>query len=63
MHGAECDFAMAIGTHGDAGRLDDVEVIAVPQIGFNNPPLADERVIADGHQPALSKGFGRRTRL
>jgi hypothetical protein len=24
---------MAIGTYGDAGRLDEVEVIAIPKIG------------------------------
>jgi hypothetical protein len=64
LHGAECDFAMAIGTYGNAGRLDEVEVIAIPQIGLDNPPFADERVIADGHHVgACASSFGKRTRL
>jgi hypothetical protein len=63
LHGAEGNFSVAIGTYGDAGRLDEVELIAIPQIGLDNPPFADKRVIADGHQPAPANSFGSRTRL
>jgi hypothetical protein len=46
MHGAEGELAATVLAEADAGGLDQVEIVAVPQIGFDDPPRANERVRA-----------------
>jgi hypothetical protein len=43
-------------------RLDEIEVVAIPKIGLNDPPPADQLTASRGaHAAAIN--FGKRTRL
>jgi hypothetical protein len=64
VHGAEGEGAAAVHAEADAGGLDQVEIVAVPQVGFDDPPRADERVGGGpAHAGASANSFGKRTRL
>jgi hypothetical protein len=61
LHGAEGDFATAVGPDGQHGGADEIEEVPLPEVGLNDPPPADELAVGvPGH--ALSTSFGRRTR-
>jgi hypothetical protein len=52
MHGAECDFAMAFATYGDAGRLDDLMRAAANRTLLAGPPstvqpLDEDAIVAE----------------
>ena len=38
----EGDFAVAVGSDHDRGGLDQVEMAAIPKIGLDDPPAADQ---------------------
>ena len=60
----EGDLAVAVGLDDDHGRLDQVEMVAVPYIGLDDPPPADQLTVhgcANGGASASS--LGSRTRL
>jgi hypothetical protein len=64
MHGSEGELAAAVLAEADAGGLDQVEIVAVPQIGFDDAPFADQRVGGHpAHAGASANSFGSRTRL
>ena len=54
---------MAVTAEGDEGGLDEVEIIAIPQIRLGNPLLADEPAIGQTGHVGASRSFGSRTRL
>ena len=61
--GSEGELAAAVLAEADAGGLDQVEIVAVPQIGFDDPPLADQRVGGRRSCGPSAISFGSRTRL
>ena len=64
LHGAESDLAMPIGADGDRGGFDQIEIVAIPQVGLNDTPSAKERMFGHGvHCGASARSFGKRTRL
>jgi hypothetical protein len=42
LDGTEGKFCPTVTTHPEIGWPREIEVVAIPQIGFDNPPLADE---------------------
>src|SRR4051794_30360118 len=64
---AEDEFATTPRIEADVGGLDQVEEVAVPQRHLDDPPLAEQRVIAADHQslarPAVRSGMTRRREL
>jgi hypothetical protein len=63
VHSAEGDFAVAVGPDGHHG-LDQVEVGAIPQVGLDDPPAADEPAAhRRRHGEAPANSLGSRTRL
>lgn len=64
LHGAEPDLAAAIGADGDRGGPDQVEMIAISQIGLDNPPAADDLAVGwSGQGGEASSSRGIRIRL
>ena len=60
----EGDLAVAVGPNVEHGRPGEVEMAALPEIGRDDAPAADQLAIhrrAHGEAPARS--FGKRTRL
>src|SRR3954466_12945944 len=49
---AEDELATTLRVEADVGGLDQVEEVAVPQRHLDDPPLAEQGVIAGGHQVA-----------
>ena len=45
------------------GRLDHIEIVAVPQIGFDNLPTADQFTHCRAGHGAAASNLGARTRL
>src|SRR3546814_6989296 len=53
LHGPEGDLAMTIGPNGHRGGLDQVEVVALPEVSLDDPPPANELAVArPGHGDA-----------
>src|SRR5688572_15698551 len=48
LHGAKSDLAMAIRSNGHHRGLNQIEVVAIPQVGLNDPPLAYELTACRG---------------
>lgn len=46
LHAPEGEPAVSVVFNGQAGRFDEVEVVAIPQIGFDDPPVADQGACA-----------------
>jgi hypothetical protein len=63
VDGAESKFAAAVLAKADVGRLDQIEVVAIPQIGLDDPPPADQFTARSGAHVAAAISFGARTRL
>src|SRR3546814_6171570 len=45
LHGAEGDLAVAVGLDDQHGGLDQVQVVAVPDVGLDDPPAADQLAV------------------
>src|ERR671927_654763 len=71
---AEDELAAPPGVEADVGGLDQVEEVAVPQRHLDDAPLAEQGMVAGGHQdlagnsaglarPAVRSGMGRRREL
>src|SRR3954467_6028152 len=71
---AEDELAATLRIEADVGGLDQVEEVAVPQRHLDDPPLAEQGVVAGGHQdlagssaglprPAVRSGMARRREL
>lgn len=41
----------------DVGGLDQVEEVAIPQLHRDDPPLAEQRVMVDGHEVLTCRSF------
>src|SRR3954454_20606207 len=52
MDGAEDELAATLLIEGDVGGLDQVEEVGVSQRHLDDPPLAEQGVVAGGHQVA-----------
>ena len=64
LHGAERDLAMAVGLDDHHGGLDQVQVVAVPGVGLDDPPAADQLAAHRcAHGGASASSLGSRTRL
>ena len=64
LHGCEGDLAVAVGLDDDHGRLGQVEMVAVPYIGLDDPPPADQLTVHGcAHGGASASSLGSRTRL
>ena len=66
MQGAEGDFAVIARADYDRCRPAEVEMAAIPQIGFDDAPAAREDLGEggnSGHQPVSAMSLGSRTRL
>jgi hypothetical protein len=62
LQGAEGDFAALRGDR--QGRwAAEVEVSAVPEVGFDDPPAADQAAVRRGPHAKASRSFGSRARL
>jgi hypothetical protein len=61
VDGAEGKFAAAVLAKGDVGRLDQIEVVAIPQIGLDDPPPADQLTARGGAHVVTTISFGART--
>ena len=60
---AEGELAAAVLGKGHVGRLDQIEVVAIPQIGLNDAPPAEQLTARGGIHVAAAISFGARTRL
>jgi hypothetical protein len=63
VDGAEGELAAAILAKAHIGRLDQIEVVAIPQIRLDDPPPADQFTARGGAHVAAAISFGARTRL
>src|SRR3954447_14998023 len=59
LNRAEDEFATTLCIEADVGGLDQVEEVAVPQLHLDDPPLAEQRVIAADHQSLARSSAGR----
>src|SRR3954453_23324836 len=55
---AEEEIATPLRVEADVGGLDQVEEVAVPQRRLDDPPLAEQGVIAGGHQDLAGSSAG-----
>src|SRR3954466_4003166 len=55
---AEDELATSLRIEADVGGLDQVEEVAVPQRRLDDPPLAEQGVIAGGHQDLAGSSAG-----
>ena len=60
---AEDDLAMAVAADRHVGRLDEVEVTAVPQVRLDDPPFADERAFHHSRHGGAPSNLGSRIKL
>jgi len=60
--GTEGKFCPTVTTHSKIGWAREIEIIATPQIGFDNPPLADEFAGGRARHGANAISLGARTR-
>lgn len=61
---SEGDLAMPIGADVEHGRPAEVEVAAIPELGRDDPPAADQPAShRSAHGEASASSFGKRTRL
>jgi hypothetical protein len=58
LHGTEDDLAPAIGADGERGGSDQVEMGAIPYIGLDDPPAADDLLV--GHLDLPPFGLNER---
>ena len=63
MHGAEGDFPAAVGSNGNHGWPAEIEIIAIPEIGLDDPPTADELAVGGRAHVGAAMSFGSRVRL
>ena len=63
LHGAEGDFAMVASPDRDRRRTAEVEIIAIPDVGFDDPPAADQLVVRRRAHCGTARSLGSRTRL
>lgn len=59
----EGDLAAAVGCDDQRGGLDQVEMVALPDVGLDDPPPADQPTAHWGGHGDAPKSFGNRTRL
>lgn len=63
LQGAEGDLSVIIGPDGHYRGLDQVEMAVLPEIGFDDPPAAEEQAVGRlGHGGAVARSLGRRIR-
>ena len=62
LHGSKGDFA-ALRGDGQRRRTAEVEVIAIPKVGLDDPPAADQAAVGRGLHAGASRSFGSRARL
>ena len=62
FQGAEGDFA-AFGSDRQHRRTTEIEVSAVPDVGLDDPPAADQAAVRRGLHAEASSSFGKRARL
>src|SRR3954464_3661696 len=55
---AEDELATPLRVEADVGGLDQVEEVAVPQRHLDDPPLAEQGMIAGGHQDLAGSSAG-----
>src|SRR5919202_7098636 len=55
---AEDELAAPLGVEADVGGLDQVEEVAVPQRHLDDPPLAEQGMVAGGHQDLAGNSAG-----
>ena len=60
---AEGDFAVAVIGDRDRRRSAEVEIVAIPDVGLDDPPAADELAVRRRVHAEASKSFGSRARL
>ncbi len=63
MQGAKGDLAMVVGSDGDDCGSTEVQIAAIPQIGFDDPPAADQLAARGRGHVGTASSFGSRTRL
>jgi hypothetical protein len=62
LESAESDFAAPRGDR-QGRRTAEIEVSAIPEIGFDDPPAADQAAVGRGLHVEPSRSFGSRARL
>jgi hypothetical protein len=63
LHGAEGDFTTSIVADDDCRSAAQVEIVAIPNIGLNDPPAANEFATCGRPHVGAAISFGSRTRL
>ena len=64
LEGAEGDLAVSVGADVQHGGPAEVEIVALPEVGRDDPPPADQPAAhRGGHGEASARSFGSRTRL
>ena len=63
VDGAEGELASSVPGKGYLGRLDQIEIVAIPEIGLDDPPPADQFTARGGAHIVAAISFGARTRL
>jgi hypothetical protein len=62
LQGAEGDFATMVGDR-DRRCPTEIEMIAIPDVGLDDPPAADQSAVRWGLQAQASRSLGSRARL
>ena len=63
MQCAKGDLTVVVRSDGDRGGIDKVEMIAIPKIGLDDPPAADQLAVRRRTHVGAASNFGNRTRL
>ena len=60
---AEGDFAASVRSNEDRRRTAEVEILAIPDVGLDDPPAADELAVHRRSHAGAAMSFGSRVRL
>ena len=63
MLGAEGNFTASVRSNEDRRRTAEVEILAIPDVGLDDPPAADEFAVHRRSHAGAAMSFGSRVKL